>query len=141
MHSTFAQTQLPISHQPKKNQAVRGTTKLQVNPTQPSNQVAHPVSVSYSMSLPSFEPQRVVVQEVEVDQEVEPGLRGERVVEEGGDGAPQVELVEEVLPREDQPLRAEQAEAAEQREQDGEAEPVPGEDRQGLEPVLKFKAV
>ena len=98
-------------------------------------------SVSYSMNLPSFEPQRVVVQEVEVDQEVEPGLRGERVVEEGGDGAPQVELVEEVLPREDQPLRAEQAEAAEQREQDGEAEPVPGEDRQGLEPVLKFKAV
>ena len=72
---------------------------------------------------------------------MEPGLRGERVVEEGGDGSPEVELVEEVVPQEDQPLRVQQAEAAEQREQDGEAEPVPGEDRQGLEPVLKCKVV
>ena len=72
---------------------------------------------------------------------MEPGLRGERVVEEGGDGSPEVELVEEVVPQEDQPLRVQQAEAAEQREQDGEAEPVPGEDRQGLEPVLKFRDV
>ena len=50
-----------------------------------------------------------------------------------------MELVEEELPHEDQPLRAQQAEAAEQREQDGQAEPVPREDRQGLEPVLKFR--
>ena len=47
--------------------------------------------------------------------------------------------MEEELPHEDQPLRAQQAEAAEQREQDGQAEPVPREDRQGLEPVLKFR--
>ena len=89
-------------------------------------------------SLPCFEPERVVVQEVEVDEEVEPGLRCERVVEERGDGPPQVELVEEVLPHEDQPLRAEQAEPAEQGEEDGKAEPVPRKDRQGLEPILKI---
>ena len=87
---------------------------------------------------PRFEPEGVVVQEVEVDEKVEAGLRRERVVEEGGDGAPQLEPVEEVLPGEDQPLRVQQAEAAEQREQHRQAEPVPREDRQGLEPVLKF---
>ena len=87
---------------------------------------------------PSFKPEGVVVEEVEVDEKVEAGLRRERVVEEGGDGAPQLEPVEEVLPGEDQPLRVQQAEAAEQREQDRQAEPVPREDRQGLEPVLKF---
>ena len=90
---------------------------------------------------PSFKPEGVVVEEVEVDEKVEAGLRRERVVEEGGDGAPQLEPVEEVLPGEDQPLRVQQAEPAEQREQDRQAEPVPREDRQGLEPVLKFGVV
>ena len=94
----------------------------------------HPPSNPYS---PRFEPKGVVVQEVEVDEKVEPGLGRERVVKEGGDGAPKLEPVKEVLPGEDQPLWVQQAEAAEQREQDRQAEPVPREDREGLEPVLK----
>ena len=94
----------------------------------------HPPSNPYS---PRFEPEGVVVQEVEVDEKVEPGLGRERVVKEGGDGAPKLEPVKEVLPGEDQPLWVQQAEAAEQREQDRQAEPVPREDREGLEPVLK----
>ena len=34
---------LPISHQPKQNQADGGTNKIKVNPTQLSDQMDHPV--------------------------------------------------------------------------------------------------
>ena len=38
-----AQPLLPISHQPKQNQAEGGTNKIEVNPTQLSEQMDHPV--------------------------------------------------------------------------------------------------
>ena len=38
-----AQPLLPISHQPKQNQAEGGTNKIEVNPTQLSDQMDHPV--------------------------------------------------------------------------------------------------
>ena len=71
---------------------------------------------------------------------MEPGLRGERVIEEGGEGPPEVEAAEDRLPGKDQPVRVEQSEAAEQGEEDGAAEPVSGEHWQALEPVLQVVA-
>ena len=38
-----AQPLLPISHQPKQNKAEDGTNKIEVNPTQLSDQMDHPV--------------------------------------------------------------------------------------------------
>ena len=133
---------LLCTEQASKLSKTHSNTGNDAHPTKPfslhrANHQSNP-KLNILSSLPCFEPERVVVQEVEVDEEVEPGLRCERVVEERGDGPPQVELVEEVLPHEDQPLRAEQAEPAEQSEKDGKAEPVPREDRQGLEPILKI---
>ena len=38
-----AQPVLPISHQPRQNQAERGTAKIKVNPTQVRQEMCHPV--------------------------------------------------------------------------------------------------
>ena len=82
--------------------------------------------------------QRVVVQEVEVDQEVKSCLWRQRIVEEGGDGPPQMEPVHQVFPHQHQPARREQAKTAEQCKQNGASKPISGENGQALEPVLKI---
>ena len=50
----LVQPVLPISHQPNLNLAEGGTGKIKVNPTQLSDQRAHPVSLSFSV-FPSLE--------------------------------------------------------------------------------------
>ena len=45
----LVQPVLPISHQPNLNLAEGGTGKIKVNPTQLSDQRAHPVSLSFSV--------------------------------------------------------------------------------------------
>ena len=83
---------------------------------------------------------------------MKPGLWSYRVVEESCDWSPNVEssinllelfraedryeLCDESFPGEDEPLGVEEKEPAQEREEDGPSEPVPGEEWQGLEPVL-----
>ena len=50
--SPLAQPFLPISHQPKQNQAKGGTAKLRVNPTQQSDQMWRPVINFLFLGIP-----------------------------------------------------------------------------------------
>ena len=55
-----AQPLLPISHQPKQNQAEGGTNKIEVNPTQLSDQMDHPVN-ELVIGVPVFAPAKSAV--------------------------------------------------------------------------------
>jgi hypothetical protein len=50
-----------------------------------------------------------------------------------------LEVVKERVPVEDQPVGREKAEAAQEGERDGRAEPVASYERQRAEPILKIK--
>ena len=61
---------------------------------------------------------------------MESRLRGERVVEEGRDRPPDLKLVEQRVPLKHEPAGRQDAEATQQGEGDGGAEPVPAYERQ-----------
>jgi len=60
-----------------------------------------------SIKYTSFQPQTVVVEEVEVDEEVKSSFRREWVEEKAGDRPPHVEICDEGVPAENQPLGVE----------------------------------
>jgi len=70
---------------------------------------------------------------------VESGLRCERIIEEGRDRPPDLELVEQRVPLKHEPAGRQDAEATQEGERDGGAEPVPADERQRTEPVLQRK--
>ncbi len=70
---------------------------------------------------------------------MESGLRSKRIVEEGRDRPPDLELVEQRVPLKHEPAGRQDAEATQESERDSGAEPVPTDKRQGTEPVLQIK--
>lgn len=108
---------------------------------------AHPVEEEHeevvgwsSVEDSRLQPQRVVVQEKQVDQEMEPSRRAQRVVEKGRHRSPYLELLDQRLEQEHQPRRGQHPEPTQKGEQDCAPEPITGELRQAPEPVLNVPA-